>query len=570
MNNLKSIRIQNYKCFNDVSFSIKNINVLIGENNAGKSTAIEAIKLLSFAIEKLKKNGYTECPQEISNVKRNRCVYLNIKSLLIDISLSSYKYQGGISHIYGYFNNRLCVEIFIFRQEVYAMAFFEEKCILNRAEFNRYGIPSIYVMPHFNLLREKEVLIDEKRTANDRFNYRSSLHFRNELYNYKDSIAELNDLLEITWKGLQVNVTYEIGESTFIETQIRDIDFSAEVMNYGSGLQMWLQILWFLCKVQDSECVVVLDEPDVYIHADLQRKLYHLVADKYPQIIIATHSIEIINEAKLENIMIIDKKQKSFKFCKKKSNLENGLESIGTTQNLMLTKLRRFNKCLFVEGEDIDILDEIYKIAINDKTKSLKDFATCKLTGKNNYKESFGAAKIFYEDSEGTFKTFCLLDKDYNDCFNAEIKREAEENKVRLYILNRLEIENYLIVPRIFAALISVDVAIVQNKIEEFAEELKGETFDRILEGKAFEYRKLNKNYDLAKISKETREYIDSNWATFEDKISIVPGKELKAKIYKWMQQEYSISCSDKKILKKFNKFDIPSELLGFLKELGK
>lgn len=55
MNDLKSIRIKNYKCFKDVSFSIKNINILIGENNAGKSTAIEAIKLIAFAIEKLKK-----------------------------------------------------------------------------------------------------------------------------------------------------------------------------------------------------------------------------------------------------------------------------------------------------------------------------------------------------------------------------------------------------------------------------------------------------------------------------------------------------------------------------------
>lgn len=94
MNDLKSIRIKNYKCFKDVSFSIKNINILIGENNAGKSTAIEAIKLIAFAIEKLKKSNYIECPEEISDMSRNRCVLLNIQTLLIDIDLVSYKYQG--------------------------------------------------------------------------------------------------------------------------------------------------------------------------------------------------------------------------------------------------------------------------------------------------------------------------------------------------------------------------------------------------------------------------------------------------------------------------------------------
>lgn len=569
MNNLKSIRIKNYKCFDDVSFNIKNINILIGENNAGKSTAIEAIKLLAFAIDKLKKGNLIECPNEISDVKRNRCVSLNISSLLIDISLASYKYRGGLSHIYGYFNNGLKIEVIILNSDVYALAFINENCIAKRQEMIRYDFPSIYVMPHFNLLRDKEAFIDERRTARDRFNYRSSLHFRNELFNYKDDIEELNELLRMTWKGLHLNVFYEIGESTIIDVQIRDSDFSAEIMNYGSGLQMWLQILWFLCKVKEENCIAVLDEPDVYIHADLQRKLYHLVAERYSQVIIATHSIEIINEAKLENIMIIDKKQKSFKFCKRKTNLESGLESIGATQNLMLTKLRRYNKCLFVEGEDIDILDEIYRIAVNDKTKSIKDFATCKLDGKSNYKESFGAAKMFYDDSEGTFKTFCLLDRDYDEQFNSEIMQEAKENKIRLHILNRLEIENYLIIPKIFANILHIDITLVENKIDEFAEDLKGETFDRILEAKAWEYRKIEKNFNLAKVSKETREYIDSHWSSLEEKISIVPGKELKSKIFEWMQQEYSCSCSDKKIFQKLQNTDIPQDLLKFLKELS-
>lgn len=569
MNDLKSIRIKNYKCFDDVSFSVKNINIMIGENNAGKSTAIEAIKLLAFAIDKLKKGNFIECPEEISDVKRNRCISLNITSLLIDISLASYKYRGGLSHIYGYFNNGLRVEVVILNSNVYALAFVGKNCITKRQEMIRCDFPSIYVMPHFNLLRDKEALIDERRTARDRFNYRSSLHFRNELFNYKDDIEELNELLRMTWKGLHINVSYEIGESTIIDAQVRDSDFSAEIMNYGSGLQMWLQILWFLCKVKEENCVTVLDEPDVYIHADLQRKLYHLVADRYSQVIIATHSIEIINEAKLENIMIIDKKQKSFKFCKRKTHLESGLDSIGTTQNLMLTKLRRHNKCLFVEGEDVDILDEIYKIAINDKTKSIKDFATCKLDGKNNYKESFGAAKMFYNDSEGTFKTFCLLDRDYDEQFNAEIMQEAIENNIRLYILNMLEIENYLIIPKIFAEFLHVDVSVVENKIGEFAESLKGETFDRILEAKVWEYRKLGKNLNLAKVSKETREFIQGHWNSLEEKITIVPGKELKAKIFDWMQQDYSCLCSDKKIFQKLKAKDIQQDLLIFLKELS-
>ena len=63
MNKLKSISIKNYKCFKNVSFRLKDTNILIGENNAGKSTAVEALKLIAFAIDKLHTGKLSECPE---------------------------------------------------------------------------------------------------------------------------------------------------------------------------------------------------------------------------------------------------------------------------------------------------------------------------------------------------------------------------------------------------------------------------------------------------------------------------------------------------------------------------
>lgn len=569
MNSLKSINIKNYKCFKNVSFNLKDINILIGENNAGKSTAVEAIKLIAFSINKFHAGIFSECPDFVSENFRDRCVCLNVQPLLIDISLCSYKYRGGPSIITGYFDNNLKIVVYIQNKDVYAIAYNNKTCITRKSDIKKVGFPSIYVMPHFNLLRNMESLIDEKRTARDRFNYRSSLHFRNELYAYKDDITNLNILLSSTWPHLYLSVEYTPGISNYIETFVRDIDFNAEIKDYGSGLQMWLQILWFLCKIPSDNCIVILDEPDVYIHADLQRKLFHLVKDRFEQIIIATHSIEIISEAKLSNILIVDKTKSSFTFCREKNSLNDALKSIGSTQNLMLTKIHKYNKCLFVEGYDVSILDDLFKIAINDKSKSLKDFANCKLEGKDHYKEAFGAANLFYEDSEGIFKTFCILDRDYNEAYNQAIKKDAEANHIKLYILDRLEIENYLIIPRIYAELLNEDISVINHKINQFADELKGETFDRILQDKVLEYRKLKNSNNLATISKETREFITQNWTSLENKIKLVPGKELKAKVYEWMKTTYRFSCSDKKILTLIEKSDIPADMIAFLQELS-
>ena len=134
MNALKSIKISNYKCFNCVSFNVKAMNILIGENNAGKSTAIEAIKLISLGVEKLKIGGFIDCPVEVSEYLTHKCVKLNIDNKEIDISVASYKYNGKPSYITGYFENRSFVIITIFNNEAYAIAYDETKnCLISKS-----------------------------------------------------------------------------------------------------------------------------------------------------------------------------------------------------------------------------------------------------------------------------------------------------------------------------------------------------------------------------------------------------------------------------------------------------
>src|SRR5574341_1587969 len=47
-----SIRFQNFKAFRNYSVSLKEFNVLVGPNNAGKSTIISAFRILSEGIRK--------------------------------------------------------------------------------------------------------------------------------------------------------------------------------------------------------------------------------------------------------------------------------------------------------------------------------------------------------------------------------------------------------------------------------------------------------------------------------------------------------------------------------------
>ena len=72
-----------------------------------------------------------------------------------------------------------------------------------------------------------------------------------------------------------------------------------EVYWAGFGFQVWLQLLTHIFyRVNDkTNTILIVDEPDIYLHPNLQHELYTLVKENTEQVLLATHSVEIINEA---------------------------------------------------------------------------------------------------------------------------------------------------------------------------------------------------------------------------------------------------------------------------------
>src|ERR1041385_2554380 len=68
-----------------------------------------------------------------------------------------------------------------------------------------------------------------------------------------------------------------------------------EIYWAGFGFHVWCQMLTFILK-EAASTLLVIDEPDIYLHSDLQRQLVHILRDLDLQVVIATHSVEIITE----------------------------------------------------------------------------------------------------------------------------------------------------------------------------------------------------------------------------------------------------------------------------------
>ena len=110
----------------------------------------------------------------------------------------------------------------------------------------------------------------------------------------------------------------------------------------------------------DHNSILVLDEPDIYLHPDLQHKLMELVAQRVGQFFVATHSTEIINVADAGDVLIIRPAMNSAKRIQSESGYAEVYSAIGSSENAQFARLAKTRKVLYFEGQDNRLLSKIF------------------------------------------------------------------------------------------------------------------------------------------------------------------------------------------------------------------
>lgn len=162
------------------------MTIAVGKNNAGKSTMIEGLRLISLAIKNGSKQNYVDLPNHFQ--QRNKKVKkLKLDSLKIDLRTVSHFYKEDlISRIIAYFDNNLRIEIYISEAEVYACYYDKSgRNIKTRAKFLSSNFPKVEILPQIGLIKEEEKQLSDSTIASGRDTYLSSRHFRNEILSEK-------------------------------------------------------------------------------------------------------------------------------------------------------------------------------------------------------------------------------------------------------------------------------------------------------------------------------------------------------------------------------------------------
>lgn len=130
-----------------------------------------------------------------------------------------------------------------------------------------------------------------------------------------------------------------------------------DIMAEGSGFLQWLSVYTF--ALSPNIDVLLLDEPDAHLHCSLQNELLdqlrEIAEKKQKQVLVATHSTEVIKGFDYHDIIHAD--QGHYRYLADAGRKTYVMSGLGTEYFLLLDEIQRYKKILFVENKrDAEIL----------------------------------------------------------------------------------------------------------------------------------------------------------------------------------------------------------------------
>jgi AAA15 family ATPase/GTPase len=184
---LEKLKLKNFRCFEDFTIEFDKFNVIVGKNNSGKSTIIDALKLVS--------NVVRYAPY------RNR--YLEDRDIPFSTVNLKYNYNDDEeSLVFAKFSDGTEIEIiFPIEERPYANLLRNSKNI--RDKLAREKI--LGIIPPVGTFDDEEKLGDRDYVGSVMISHLTPRHFRNIWYYYRKGFEEFQELIEKTWPGYSID-----------------------------------------------------------------------------------------------------------------------------------------------------------------------------------------------------------------------------------------------------------------------------------------------------------------------------------------------------------------------------
>lgn len=455
---LTRLFVRNFKRFDEIDIELGNPVVLIGPNNSGKTTALQALALWDVGLRRWKeRRSGKKAPEERPGVTINRRDLISIpvpyaNLLWRDLHVRDVQRIDGKPQ-----TKNVCIEILVegITEGQHWQCGLEFDYAnpesfycrpLRREDGSRMPVPEqagkqrIAFLPPMSGLASVEpkwevgrvnVLIGEGQTAQVLRNlcYLLAEEKPEDWEKVRESIrqlfgAELDRPEYIAERG-EITMTYQEPSGT-------QLDISAA----GRGLHQTLLLLAYLYT--NAGAVLLVDEPDAHLEILRQRQIYQLLTrtaqEQGGQLIAASHSEVVLNEAAGRDLVIAFIGPKPHPIDGRRSQVFKALAEVGWEQYYQAEQV---GWVLYLEGAtDLAILQAFARLLKHPAAQVLeRPFVHYVANQPNKAQEHFYALREARRDLVG----IAIYDR---------LDREPEDRpELRQVMWRRREIENYLCQP---------------------------------------------------------------------------------------------------------------------------
>lgn len=297
------IHINKFKQLDAIEVELGNITLLIGGNNAGKSSIIQAIQFsISIAqATSLLKNAYWINDKLSTSIGRDDLVYLPIKEVFY-LAQNGKLQEGKDNGInITYIDNSDQTKISISKGRNKNIAIYIEGETIGKKIQSIEDPFSILVTGLAGIPNEEKYqtpFVVKKTAARGD----SNSVFRNILLLLKEdpkAWQEFQDEIKKIFPSYEVSVDFNKDKDEFINCTVKkENGVLYPIDSCGTGILQVVQIISYIFLFKPK--ILLLDEPDSHLHPNNQRvlaqRLLELSRNTGTRIVIATHSKYLINE----------------------------------------------------------------------------------------------------------------------------------------------------------------------------------------------------------------------------------------------------------------------------------
>ncbi len=534
---IKSLTLERFGPFSEYHIDFPkddNVCLLItGRNNEGKSTIIKALTLLQAAarIGKRKTLAVTKSLQKRDTED-------------IFIGRLIHNYQGETATIKGVFYNDSSITLKLDAEDNSISA--DYTSYLPHDLSNTFGF-----IPPLGQLAETEPIISNVSHLNKSLGTTlAPHHLRNHFRRFlsQEQFELVKTIISDSWEGIKLqNYEYNFNSNSLIcwyeeEHQFREISWA------GQGLQIWFQIITHMVRLMDTS-ILVLDEPEIFLHTQKQLDLIQILREYYSgSIIIATHSVELMNDVEISHIIHVQKNQTkpTIKSSTDRRFLNKVRSQLGSSFNLIASQFEDVDLLVFTESRyDFTVLSQFASIFGIEKRAF-----NVPINGFSEYPKSVFFKQAYRKFFGKDVRCSVFLDRDYYPTeYLNQVRTELQRYSLQAYFTPGKEIENLLLNQDVLVGMLPSSAS--SDELREFLDAIFESDYNKCLGDLITLHSQFphGSRKEPNTILLEQKPLFDKLWRHPTDRFAEIRGKPALAAIRAFFKDKYNMTLPTKTLV---------------------